>query len=206
MAAGGWNDDGNGDGSRGRDNRNRVGLSTSLSTDPAQSRCFELLGFDIILDEALRPWLLEVNHSPSFAVESALDERIKSRMLSDLLQALGQDPRDRRAWLSEERRRQRARLYTPQPSGMSFKGKFLRETRAMLVAAEKVGMGADPGGDSESNIVDSVATMETLRSRWGLLQNHRRSFTRLTHAQILFRRDESFYARYFQAHHVGCRP
>jgi hypothetical protein len=38
-----------------------------------ESRCFEILGFDVLLDEALHPWLLEVNHSPSFGINSPLD-------------------------------------------------------------------------------------------------------------------------------------
>ena len=93
------------------------------TTDAAQSRCFELLGFDIILDETLRPWLLEVNHSPSFNVDSPLDHRVKTGVLGDLLKALRLQPRDRRAWMAEERRRQKARLYTPQVNTMSVRGK-----------------------------------------------------------------------------------
>jgi tubulin polyglutamylase TTLL5 len=37
-----------------------------------KSNCFDLFGFDIILDEDLKPWVLEVNLSPSLAFDSPL--------------------------------------------------------------------------------------------------------------------------------------
>lgn len=46
--------------------------------------CFELLGFDIILDQKLKPWLLEVNQAPSFATDSPLDLAIKRQMFIDM--------------------------------------------------------------------------------------------------------------------------
>lgn len=42
------------------------------------SNCFELLGFDVLIDQDLKPWLLEVNLSPSMNTDSALDIKIKS--------------------------------------------------------------------------------------------------------------------------------
>jgi tubulin polyglutamylase TTLL6/13 len=39
--------------------------------------CFEVLGMDVILDHKLKPYLLEVNHSPSFTTDTPLDSAIK---------------------------------------------------------------------------------------------------------------------------------
>lgn len=49
----------------------------------------ELYGFDILIDSQLKPWLLEVNLSPSLNCDSPLDVRLKSAMLADLLTLVG---------------------------------------------------------------------------------------------------------------------
>lgn len=53
------------------------------------STCFEILGFDILIDEKLKPWLIEINHAPSFATDSALDFKIKKDLIADSLELLG---------------------------------------------------------------------------------------------------------------------
>uniref|UniRef100_A0AC35UD71 DUF862 domain-containing protein n=1 Tax=Rhabditophanes sp. KR3021 TaxID=114890 RepID=A0AC35UD71_9BILA len=47
--------------------------------------CFELLGFDVMIDEDLKPWLLEVNLTPSLKCDSPLDTKIKSKLVVDSL-------------------------------------------------------------------------------------------------------------------------
>ncbi|POM66067.1 Tubulin polyglutamylase [Phytophthora palmivora] len=54
-----------------------------------QSSCYELFGFDLMLDSKLRPWLIEVNVSPSLMGGSPLDRRIKGLLLSDTLHLVG---------------------------------------------------------------------------------------------------------------------
>lgn len=51
--------------------------------------CFELLGFDILLDKALKPWLLECNLSPSLTCNSILDRDVKTTLVCDLLYMVG---------------------------------------------------------------------------------------------------------------------
>ena len=54
----------------------------------AGSRCFEVLGYDVLLDAELKPWLIEVNHSPSFNMDSALDRRVKEELIVDAIKVV----------------------------------------------------------------------------------------------------------------------
>ena len=63
---------------------------------PSRNNCFELFGFDILLDSKLKPWLLEVNLSPSLATESPLDKKIKTSLLTDLFNLIGIVPYENR--------------------------------------------------------------------------------------------------------------
>ena len=61
---------------------------------PFKENCFQLFGFDIMFDETLRPWLIEINFAPSLACGSPLDLKLKSRVVSDLLTLSGVMPHD----------------------------------------------------------------------------------------------------------------
>ena len=56
---------------------------------PHKNNCFELLGFDILIDDFLNPWLLEVNLSPSMNCDAPIDQKIKGELISDLFTLAG---------------------------------------------------------------------------------------------------------------------
>jgi len=58
---------------------------TSQPDDIYNNMCFEVLGFDIMLDHKFKPWLLEVNHTPSFRTDTPLDKAIKKGLIIDTL-------------------------------------------------------------------------------------------------------------------------
>jgi hypothetical protein len=58
--------------------------------------CFELLGFDVMMDYKLRPYLLEVNHTPSFTCDSPLDTEVKSSVLRATMEMVSFSKEERR--------------------------------------------------------------------------------------------------------------
>jgi glutathione synthase/RimK-type ligase-like ATP-grasp enzyme len=59
---------------------------------PNYDNCFELLGFDIMIDDKQKPWLLEVNSSPAMAMDGAADRRVKPDLLRDTLKLVNFEP------------------------------------------------------------------------------------------------------------------
>jgi len=71
-------------------------ISTNMRQVKNKTACFELYGFDIIMDSKLKPWLLEVNVCPSLSSSSPLDKTIKTKLLCDTLHLVGFVPFDRK--------------------------------------------------------------------------------------------------------------
>ncbi|XP_006814311.1 putative tubulin polyglutamylase TTLL9 [Saccoglossus kowalevskii] len=50
--------------------------------------CFELYGYDILIDQDIKPWLIEVNASPSLTASNEQDYNLKLGLLEDVIHVL----------------------------------------------------------------------------------------------------------------------
>ena len=91
--------------------------------------CFEILGFDIMLDEKFKPYLLEVNHAPSFGTDSPLDEKIKGQVIYDTLNLLGLSHKRKRNYKTTMKLRTELRRMSMKRAGVTPEQKeaFRRE-------------------------------------------------------------------------------
>ncbi|XP_062439849.1 tubulin polyglutamylase TTLL13 isoform X4 [Rhea pennata] len=100
--------------------------------------CFEILGFDILLDRKLKPWLLEVNHSPSFTTDSRLDREVKDALLCDTINLINVHACDKRKVLEEDKQRVKERLLQAhQTVRVSRREELESNQAAWLAQAEK---------------------------------------------------------------------
>ena len=72
-------------------------LMVAEDSIPFQPNSFEVFGFDVMIDENLDCWLIEVNASPAMARETRLDEQIKEAMIHDTIKIVSPPKFDRAA-------------------------------------------------------------------------------------------------------------
>ncbi|XP_055639661.1 tubulin polyglutamylase TTLL13-like isoform X2 [Toxorhynchites rutilus septentrionalis] len=82
----------------------------SFPTHDIIQACFEILGFDILIDHRLKPYILEVNHSPSFHTDEAIDREIKEALIHDTFVMLNLNGEVKKRVLDEDKRRIQNRL------------------------------------------------------------------------------------------------
>ncbi|XP_077641545.1 tubulin polyglutamylase TTLL7 isoform X2 [Lonchura striata] len=81
----------------------------------SDSVCFEVLGFDILLDRKLKPWLLEINRAPSFGTDQKIDYDVKRGVLLNALKLLNIRTSDKRKNLAQQKAEAQKRLYGQGP-------------------------------------------------------------------------------------------
>eukprot|EP01107_Rhizomastix_libera_P004375 TRINITY_DN17422_c0_g1_i1.p1 TRINITY_DN17422_c0_g1~~TRINITY_DN17422_c0_g1_i1.p1 ORF type:complete len:126 (-),score=33.20 TRINITY_DN17422_c0_g1_i1:11-388(-) len=55
-------------------------------------KCFELFGYDVLLDQELMPHLMEVNFSPSLGCDCEIDEIVKTSLISSIFDMFDPSP------------------------------------------------------------------------------------------------------------------
>ncbi|KRX01263.1 hypothetical protein PPERSA_11710 [Pseudocohnilembus persalinus] len=64
--------------------------------------CFEVLGFDIMVDNNMKPWLIEINHSPSFTTDTPLDLQIKRHLVIDTFNIINISTKSKKSYLEQK--------------------------------------------------------------------------------------------------------
>ena len=133
-------------------------MSCRPATDTHPFSCFELLGLDLLIDESGRPWLLEVNHSPSLATDTPLDRELKSQLLSDTIRLCSFSAAEARLVARAAERRDAAPAAIPK----------LRP------------IGSEPGSSVRSRRLSAEGGISTLRARLEVARERSRSATSAT--------------------------
>jgi tubulin polyglutamylase TTLL6/13 len=73
-------------------------------SDLEGSLCFELLGFDILIDKKGKVWVLEVNMAPSFNSDTGTDKDVKPEMFSEMFKLINMTKKEKQRKLEMRKR------------------------------------------------------------------------------------------------------
>ncbi|CAD8064847.1 unnamed protein product [Paramecium sonneborni] len=91
----------------------------------ANNMCFEILGFDILIDSSLKPYLLEVNHTPSFTADTPLDQFIKKSLIADTITLMNINLKTKNESIQQKKDEMQKRVLTGKKLKLSIEEKKL---------------------------------------------------------------------------------
>jgi len=146
---------------------------------PHQPNSFEVYGYDVLLDENLRAWLIEVNSSPSMGIDSLLDAKTKMGLIRDTVALVDPLPFDRAALARIIKKRLHMQAEARRrPHQVSFGSGMGPGTGAPLSSSERESLDSD--------------LAEILRGRrpraYGEMPNHLGAYERICPGSEPFRR------------------
>ena len=139
-----------------------------------RNNCFELYGFDVLIDSNLKPWLMEVNVSPSLSSSSPLDAKIKTSLISDILNLIG------------------LKVYDKKKLNENIKERFLNEEKKNINsnAIHKL------SDLNQNNCLKKLTT-----ENWNVLFENEEEYARKGQFQRIFPKKENidFYSKFFES-------
>ena len=102
-----------------------------------RNNCFELYGFDILLDNKMKAHLLEVNVMPALGCGSLLDRDIKSNLVTGLLHLIGVQKYNRQEYNNRELIRKKNKILGFKPSTSEDNQESERVNNSQTQAANK---------------------------------------------------------------------
>lgn len=110
----------------------------------SKTSCFEVYGFDVIIDANFKPWLLEVNVSPSLSSSSPMDKYIKTLLISDSLFLSGMKLFDRKMLENKKKMMDKQRL-------LGFDSSKFNDTNVKDVQSQFTALRGDLDPTNQSN-------------------------------------------------------
>lgn len=137
-------------------------ITTAMRATKHRSQCFEIYGFDVIIDQKLRPWLLEVNVAPSLSSSSPYDKQVKTLLLCDTLHLVGFRIFDRKSMDDQKKKENRHRLLGFEPSKKTKNEDGQAEQQTPLKIKEKEVVSPNKFGKDKNSIPSFLEGFQSL--------------------------------------------
>ncbi|OQR98893.1 hypothetical protein ACHHYP_07619 [Achlya hypogyna] len=151
--------------------RSFFGVDAAKGRTEWGAAAFEILGFDVMLDDQGKAWLFEVNHAPSFAGEAQLDRDIKTPLIDQALDLLNVTNKRKRTYLARSRKAWKDRLWTatgPKP----VVAKSEKDEPANLEVVDDTNDGnQEDANEAEDEDDEAVGTSPVLARPWSTKSN-----------------------------------